>query len=234
VPALFDAIAGTAAKILLRSGTIVEIRDLGTSFRRIDVRVEGANPKWAPGGKIQFHITGTTLRTFTPFAWRDGSVSFLVYRGGHGPATAWADALDVGTAIQMFGPRRSLNLDFDGGPILVGDETSLALAAAWKAVGAAPALAHVLEVTSAGESAPALEHLALDPLVVVERTGGDGHHPELGQHVVDTVRRHPAAPLVLTGKAQTIRAVRGALKDVGLSPNVRVKAYWDPNRAGLD
>lgn len=39
---------------------------------------------------------------------------------------------------------------------------------------------------------------------------------------------------MITGKAQTIRAVRGAIKDAGLSPTARVKAYWDPNRTGLD
>ena len=137
--------------------------------------------------------------------------------------------------VQLFGPRRSLSLvDLDGGPVLVGDETSFALAAAWTAHGSARPVAQVYEVTGVADAEAVLAHLGVGPATLVARTDGDGHHPDLARRVIEALAADPAAPLALTGKAQTIRAVRGAVKDAGLSPTVRVKAYWDPDRSGLD
>ena len=53
--------------------------------------------------------------------------------------------------------------------------------------------------------------------------------------MVEQVRSHPDAPVCLTGRAQTIAAVRRRLKEDGLTArDTKVKAYWDPNRTGLD
>ena len=52
--------------------------------------------------------------------------------------------------------------------------------------------------------------------------------------VDDAVRTHPVAPIVLTGQAQSIAAVRKALEAAGLTPATKAKAHWDPRRTGLD
>ena len=185
---------------------------------------------------MQFHIDGRQFRTYTPFGWDGRSVSFLAYRHGDGPATTWLDQLQAGGTVHMIGPRSSLRLaDVTEAPIVVGDETSFAVAAAWDRHGALPAAAHVFEVTAPDESRAVLDGLGLDGTsTLVARADDDGHHPALGALVVEAIGRHPGSPLVCTGKAQTIRAVRGAVKDAGLAPPARVKAYWDPRRSGLD
>lgn len=52
--------------------------------------------------------------------------------------------------------------------------------------------------------------------------------------VIDAACTTPAASLVITGRAQTVHMIRGALKEASITRTVRVKAYWDTNRAGLD
>lgn len=230
---LGEQLASRAARVVCRNGAVRAVHDLGPAFRRVDVEI--GEVSWAPGSKVQFRIRGATFRTFTPFGWGDGTVSFLVHRHDRGPATSWVDGLEAGGEVQLFGPRRSLSLsNLETGPILVGDETSFALAAAWAAHGPHPATAHVFEVTSHEASETVLEHLGVGRSMLVERTAGDEHHGQLAERVLGVFAGHPTGAVMLTGKAQTIRAVRGALKDAGLAPAVRVKAYWDPNRSGLD
>ena len=65
---------------------------------------------------------------------------------------------------------------------------------------------------------------------VVPALGGETYDVAL-----EAARTNPAAPLVISGRAQTIAVVRRALKHAGLNGRpTTVKAYWDENRAGLD
>jgi NADPH-dependent ferric siderophore reductase len=70
---------------------------------------------------------------------------------------------------------------------------------------------------------------------LVGRTADHSHLGALEELVVAAVRARPEAPLCLTGKAQSIAAIRRRLKAEGLSrKGTTVKAYWDQNRKGLD
>lgn len=223
-----DQIVERAVRAMLRQAVVTGIDDVNDSFRRLTV---AAQAQWSPGDKVQLWIGGPRARTYTPFAWDDGSVSFLAYRHGPSPATTWFDQLAVGQALYFRGPRGSVDLgSLDRSPIFVGDETSFASAASWKG----GATTHIFEVSDPDAAEQALSHLDLSPCTLVARKPNDDHHDELSGLVVDAVRRHPDAPLVLTGKAQSIKSVRLTLKNAGLSPTVRVKAYWDPNRSALD
>lgn len=231
---ILDRVADVATKLILSSTTVTAAADAGPTFRRIEL--DGGAASWSPGCKVQARVRGATFRTFTPFGWTEDrrSVSLLVHRHPEGLATDWVDGLLVGDEVQLFGPRRSLALDdVTDAPIVVGDETSFALAAAWAGHGATPALTHLFEVTSTIDSRITLDALGLDAELIARRDD-DAHHPDLVERVVELVAADPGATLVLTGKAQSIRAIRGGLKDAGLSPAVKVKAYWDPNRSGMD
>jgi ferric-chelate reductase (NADPH) len=233
VATTMERVAGLAAKMLLREGTVRAIAELGPAFRRVDVEVPGA--QFAPGQKVQFRVRGLEFRTYTPFVWTDASASFLIVRHGTGgPAAAWADALEIGETVQMFGPRRALDLSQRSAPALfVGDETSFATTAAWRAAGGRVA-AQVYEVEASAASADVLGRLGLDEAVLVERTAGDAHREHLAQRAVEVARAHPGALLVLTGNVHSIRAVRDALKSERLAGKVKAKAHWDPRRKGLD
>ena len=231
---IFDQMAETAARILLRQGTVTRVTDLPAQLRQIDIETPPGS--WSPGQKVQVHISGRVLRTFTPSGWGDRSVSLLVHRVANTPGTQWADGLSAGAAVRMLGPRSSLELSrLPGAPIMVGDETSVGLAAAWASHGNAPAVASIYECDSPEEMGAALAILKLGGAeLLVKRDGDDGHLDALLKGVVEALSRHPDAPLVLTGRSQTISAVRRHLKAANLRPTSFVKTYWDPNRTGLD
>jgi NADPH-dependent ferric siderophore reductase len=231
---IFDQMAETAARLLLRQGTVTRVTDLPGQLRQIDM--ETSPGSWSPGQKVQVHISGRVLRTFTPSRWTERSVSLLVHTVGSTPASRWAGGLSVGAGVRMLGPRPSLDLSrLAGAPIMVGDETSVGLAAAWSSHGNAPAVASVFECDSPEELGAALGILQLGAAdVLVKRDSVDGHLDALTEGVVEAVRRHPDAPLVLTGRSQTISAIRRHLKGANLRPTSFVKTYWDPNRTGLD
>ncbi|HWJ97940.1 MAG TPA: hypothetical protein VNQ33_07250 [Acidimicrobiales bacterium] len=234
MPALVDRLASAATKPLTRTLTVEAVSDLADGFRRVDLRSSGVL-RWEPGQKVQVHVKGFEFRTYTPFAWDGERVSLLAALDATGPGTALVASLEPGTEVSVFGPRRAMDLSkVAAAPILIGDETSFALGAAWDQHGSVPAAAHLYEVTHPEPSAQVCATLGFDHATLVERTADEGHADRLTELAVDLVRSTPDAPLVLTGKAQTIRAIRGALKAAGLSPATRVKAHWDPNRSGLD
>jgi NADPH-dependent ferric siderophore reductase len=225
---LKDRVVERAARAVLRAAIVTRIEDINDRFRLLTVACQAS---WSPGDKVQFWLGGTQTRTYTPFGWDEGSVSFLVYRHGASPATRWVDGLSVDQTLYFLGPRGSVNLtSLDRAPVFVGDETSFALASSWP--GDAPA--YVFEVSDPVAADEALARLGLAGCALVARSPGDAHHGDLARHVVRELPGRPGAPLVLTGKAQSIKHVRRVLKDEGLAPAVRVKAYWDPNRSGMD
>jgi len=231
---MFDQVANTAARMLLRGGTVTQVTDLPAQLRQITI--DTAPGPWRPGQKVQVHISGRVLRTFTPFRWSERSVSLLVHTVGSTPATRWAHGLSSGSSVRMLGPRPSLELSrLPGSPIMVGDETSVGLAAAWSAHGDVPAIMNIFECDAPDELAAALDNLEIGtPHQLIKRDGDDAHLDALVPSVLEVVGHNPDAPLVLTGRSQTISAVRRRLKAADLRPPSFVKTYWDPNRTGLD
>ena len=82
---IFDQVAETAARILLRQGTVAEVTELPGQLRQIEIATPTA--PWRPGQKVQVHISGRVLRTYTPCRWTDRSVTLLVHRVGDTPGT---------------------------------------------------------------------------------------------------------------------------------------------------
>jgi hypothetical protein len=84
-------------------------------------------------------------------------------------------------------------------------------------------------MTTLAETAPRLS-------VVVKVDYRPGSTGALRARVVsrEAVGCNPDAPLVLTGRSQTIRTVHRQPKAADLRPTSFVKIYWDTNRAGLD
>lgn len=235
---LAEAVVGTLTGVLVRTSIVSEVVEQGP-YRTITLAGDGLRGAgWRPGDKVQVQPDrgGLAFRTYTPTRWDAdaGETELLAYLHGLGPGSAWARALAVGDEVRLFGPRRSLDLaGLDRAPIVVGDETSLALRSAWSV--AHPDLdpvADLYEVTD--PAAVAALDLAFAPELVARRPD-DAHLAGLADAVVAAARTHPTAPLVLTGRSATIAAVRRSLKDAGLADRpTRAKAYWDPTRSGLD
>jgi NADPH-dependent ferric siderophore reductase len=236
-------LADTTSRMLFRNAEVATVTDHGGSFRAIELVGDALRKaSWTAGDKIQVRTdpaAGLTLRAYTPYLWdtAQGTTTLLVCADGSGPGSTWARGLAPGSSCQIFGPRGSLQLDDLAGPILfVGDETSFALAAAWRH--RAPEdqpMPEVFEVTDPDECRLALHAIGLQSARLFQRRNGSAHLERLSATVVDSLRTHPDASLCLTGKAQSIASLRQELKASDLAGRpIRVKAYWDENRSGLD
>lgn len=228
----------TLTRLVMRPARVVRAVELTPDFRLIDFQGEALkNCSWSPGDKVQIKLdSGFVTRTYTPIDWdRDeGRTRFLAYCHGTGPGSLWAKQVAAGDERPLFGPRHSLGLaGLSPSTVLVGDETSFALALALEALGAPAERRYCFEVNDRSEAADVLEQLGLPGPVLVERQADDAHLPRLGDAVLASAQ--PAGIFVLTGKASSIQHVSRTLKrqDVG-TRRLRTKAYWAPGKTGLD
>lgn len=219
-------------RLIFRSAAVHGNRIVGPGLRLITLQgPQLRGLRWQPGDKLQIRVDqGLTTRAFTPTGWdeRGGRTQLLVHSLSWGPGSVWARKVDHGDRVDFIGPRRSLDLAAldPADTVLVGDETSVALAASWR-----PALC-VLEVIN-GQSAQAmLEALALDAVAVERRDGG--------QHLDDMVaamleQAGPQTRFVLTGRERTIGSLLQSLRRAGVSPRrILAKSFWSEQRTGMD
>ncbi len=185
---------------------------------------------WAAGDKLQIKIgPGLQTRTYTPMEWDpdQGRTAFLAHALAAGPGSEWVRRARPGQTVAVFGPRRSLDLRAlnPQRSVLVGDETAIGLAAAWR-----PARC-VLEVDAATDIQPVIDTLRLRASLLLRRA--EARHLE---SLVDaTLAAGTDHDVVLVGRAHTIQVVRRALRARGVPGNrMFSKAYWADGKAGLD
>jgi ferric-chelate reductase (NADPH) len=225
-------------KLFFRQLSITHTRELSPRFRRLTLTgeaLEGAS--FGAGDKLQVMLEDGP-RTYTPFAFdaARGSLDVLVYVHAQSPGSRWGQQAALGERVQVFGPRGSLRLSSLAGPVvLFGDETSLGVARALGEHAGFHALSSVFEVANRAEAAVALADLGLPTDGLVERDHGEQHLGEVAERLHASLSRHPKSSLVLTGKAQSIQALRKQLKRAGAAPQELLsKAYWAPGKRGLD
>ena len=161
--------------------------------------------------------------------------AFLEDRPDRRPsADDWVRALQVGDAVQLFGPRASLDIARISGPVVVlGDETSIGLTYAIQNQYPQRALLSLLEVNTKANTAAVLAQLGVGTVELFERREDGEHLRELEQHLAALSQSE--ATFVLSGQAGSIQALRRTLKSLGV-PGARLptKAYWAPGKRGLD
>jgi hypothetical protein len=196
----------------------VTVTSLSTPAPRyVRVRLRGAVPRGEPGDKVQVLLPGDDVRTYTPFAWSDEGeargFSLLVFLHGDTPATRWTRALRAGDAVRFLGPQRALRLP-EGPVLVVGDETSLAVAASY----AESRPGQVQAVLEGDVPDAVLADLGLRATVCAPGASA----ARLGDH---------RGVVGITGSAALIQRTRAALAG---TRDVRVKAHWIEGRAGID
>ncbi|HMN43519.1 MAG TPA: siderophore-interacting protein [Povalibacter sp.] len=209
---------------LLRRGRVVEVGDVAPGFRRLVF--ESDTPKPAAGMKVQVLLPADDMRTYTPVALERG-IALLCRTHGSGPAARWLSQIKIGDELRFMGPQRSLSLD-PGPVILVGDETSIATAAAFGIE--RPQQVHgvflVASPEAAREAAKAVGLQSADFVATDDSTGAVNA-------IVARLAEMPGATVALTGGSPLVLAVRDALRERGVR-NLKTKTYWIPGRAGLD
>lgn len=215
------------SSLVLADGEVVAVREFGSNLRLVQLRAKGSGRDWQPGDKLQVLLPDDEVRTFTPLHWgADGSTALLVYTHGDSPASRWAALLAVGQRIRFVGPSRSLTMPEE--PVtLIGDETSLAVAASYSA--ARPGnVRTIVEVTAGLALGEALRAIGLEQAQVVRREPGAPH----GQALVNALPELQG-PIAITGGAELLQTVRARLRERGLR-DIKTKTYWVQGRTGLD
>ncbi len=221
-------------KLLTRWAEVSAVETVSPHFRVIGLKGEGLQgANWAPGHKLQVQMSGFSFRTYTPITWDAvrGHVLFLGYSHGDSPAGRWMAALRPGDGVTLFGPRRSMDMSFDGPIVLAGDETVFGPAAALVAAGRA--VRCLFEVSDAAESREVLARLGVTNVQLVPREADDAHHAALAAVMATMV--DAASTFVVAGKGASVQRLVRELRGQGVpSGRMRTKAYWVPGKTGID
>ena len=146
-----------------------------------------------------------------------------------GPGTRYLRTLKVGDQVQVLGPKRSVGLDLEHAPIIVGDETVLGLCAAWNNAHPELSATVLLEAADVAACRAAAQAIGVAPHRIVD------DRASLVAATIEAAQTNVGAALILSGRAQTIAAIRRELKTASLNDRPsKVRAYWDENRTGLD
>lgn len=210
---------------LLRRATVVSCRDVGASFRHITLRSDAPRP--AAGAKLQLLLPTDDVRTYTPIASADGTMVLLGWKHAGGPGARWISEVEAGSELPFAGPQRSLDLP-KGPVVIVGDETSVGVAAAY-ALQRAGQVSVLLQGGSPEELSMAAQSVGLQPTHIAARGDTFG----LVDAIVAAHASSPHATLGLTGGSELIVSVRDALRARGIR-SIKTKTYWIPGKSGLD
>ena len=114
--------------------------------------------EWNAGDRVSVRTPDDNLRNYTPFDWNAsaGQARLLCAGLASGPGTRFLSGLTVGAEVQLIGPKKSIefHLDEAGPPIIVGDETTLGLCAAWNTAHPATPANVLLEASDRAPAGP--------------------------------------------------------------------------------
>ncbi len=208
------------SSVAVKRGEVLTSEEVG-GFQRLLVRTD-ARP--AAGTKVQLLLPTDDMRTYSPIPSEEGMV-LLGWRHAGGPGARWMSNARVGDVVQFVGPQRSLELGA-GSVVIVGDETSVAVAAAF-ALERRGQLRAIIQADARSDVRAAAASVGLEHIDVVPR----GDTASTVDAVIATL---PAdACVALTGGSDLVVAVRDALRGAG-TRTIKTKTYWIRGRTGLD
>jgi ferric-chelate reductase (NADPH) len=227
-------------RVFFRPAAVSIVTHLSGHFRLIEFAGDSLKgEKWIPGQKVQFHLGGLKSRTYTPISWDpiEGTFQFLLFLHGNGPGSEWAESLKRDTPCNLMGPRSSLNFaEITNDSIFFGDETSMGAAVALhRSRQESQQDRYVFEVSSLVESAEALQRIGLPNAKIVKKAPDLSHLAEVEQTLIDTASGLAAPRWIMTGKAQSIQALRTMFRKRNMNlTQLDTKAYWAEGKTGLD
>jgi ferric-chelate reductase (NADPH) len=234
---LTETLADLASNAMLRTTRVTNVNHLTPEFVQVELQADAfRGGAWTPGAKLQMRPRRGTLlfRTYTPTRWDpDRGVTELIgFTHGEGPAADWFRHVAVDDVCEVFGPRKSIELNrLSERVVFVGDESSVGLACALRTI--TSRVSYVFEAAEPAALRKALSDLQFAGCQVVARA------PERSE-VLGHARQTAAATagvfdLVVTGDAGTVHSVRRDSRHWPQTPRRVVgKAYWAPGRTGLD
>ncbi|WP_335958284.1 hypothetical protein [Acinetobacter bereziniae] len=211
------------SRFALERATVLSVEAFG-GFQL--VRLRSTIDGYAAGTKVQLLLPSDEVRTYTPIRHPEGML-LLGWKHADGPGARWLAEVQPGAIIPFIGPQRSLSID-DSPIVLVGDETSVAVAAALSIE--RPGFVHaVIQSDAPSDVCLAAKAVGLDNVDVVLRADINA----IVDAVSDRLSVVRNSVVVLTGCSDLIVAVRDRLRSGGVQ-NIKTKTYWIPGKVGLD
>jgi NADPH-dependent ferric siderophore reductase len=211
------------SKLALEQATVVSVQDIG-GFKRVLLKCNTQN--LSAGMKVQLLLPSTDTRTYTPIPAPEGMV-LLGWKHAHGPGAHWMTNAKVGEELPFAGPQRSLQPG-SGPLIVIGDETSVATAAAF-ALARGNNVRVIIQSNSATDVYEAAASVGLREVNVIS----SGDTTATVAAVKSNLSTFPNAAIALIGGSELVINVRNALRSAGVN-NIKTKTYWIPGRTGLD
>jgi NADPH-dependent ferric siderophore reductase len=216
-------IARLLGGMLLQSAKVASAEDTG-GFRRIVLKTNLPKPR--AGTKVQVLLPSDDMRTYSPIASPEGFV-LLGWKHAGGPGSRWLSEVQAGAELRFFAPQGSLELS-EGPVVVVGDETSVAVAASFE-VERQGQVQVVLQAGSVDDVRRAAEAVGLSRVSAIQR----GETERLVEAALAAHKAAPEAVFALSGGSELVATIRNALRARGVR-NIKTKTYWVPGKTGLD
>lgn len=215
--------------------TVTETAYLAPALKR--VRYQGDALKattWKAAQEIEFRVTDTEYRHYTPMCWdiEQGFTDVLFYLHDQGPGSRWAEQLVVGDEVLLIGPGGKFILPPGlSEVIMMGDETTLSAFKGMQDLGSGSSLKCLIECAPENTDWP--ERIGLHAEVLATIPGHTGKVQE--EWLSGQLKSHSqATSYFLSGNANTIKRLRHLLHKSGVpSAQIKVKPYWMEGKAGL-
>ena len=208
---------------MLEHATVDSVEAIG-SFQRVQLRCDVK--AFSAAAKVQVLLPSNNVRTYTPIP-APGGIVLLGWQHGAGPGARWLRNVRAGDELSFANPQRALQLDA-GSVIVVGDETSVGVAAAFSLERTRQAHA-VIQSDTASEVRQAAASVGLQHVDVVAR----GDTGAMRDAVTARLSKSPGAIVALTGGSELVVSVRDALRQAGVR-SIKTKTHWIPGKTGLD
>lgn len=194
------------------------------------------NVNWQPAQEIEFRVTDTEYRHYTPMLWnkKEGYTDVLFYLHNKGPGSLWADKLEIGDKVTLIGPAGKFVANKNHKKvIMMGDETSLSTYYGMQEL-LKPNNNVICVLEMGKERASWADKIGLKSIILNNNTDEIGKQSEIW--LKKFIQNSDAKEYIyfLSGNANTIKILRRILiKIVINSKQIFTHPYWAKGKKGL-
>ncbi|MFT3702985.1 MAG: siderophore-interacting protein [Agriterribacter sp.] len=220
--------------------TVTQVEFFNDKLKRVRFEGDLSGTKFVPGNVVEFRVTPTDYRHYTPSYYNatEGVCEVLFYLHDQGVGSEWARELQTGQTMKLLGPGGKLKYEPSfSNHFVFGDETALGLVACLQA--AAETHSHSFFALIETETAHR-DWIGLFPLIPSVYVASSIENPAtaairfLEDSADDWKTEIQSSCYYLSGRAKSIQALRKYLlsKGVGMK-QIKTEPYWAEGKKGL-
>jgi NADPH-dependent ferric siderophore reductase len=224
-------------KAAYKQTVITEVEYYAPKLKRIRYQGDALRSiEWKPAQEVEFRVTDTEYRHYTPMYWNKekGYTDVLFYLHGKGPGSSWASDLKVNDELLLIGPGGKFIIpDNSSRIVMMGDETTLSTfyGMQQQLPGGVTNIHCLIECEAEAMGWPEKIGMKAIPLQTIPSFPGRIQEEWLRQHLNTA---DSATAYFLSGNADTMKNLRRLLVSTGVpGAQIRMKPYWLKGKKGL-